>query len=145
MRAKEESMNYERLYLEFIYYFNINRDYFACHEVMEHLWLEEGRNPLLQGLLQVAVGLYHHRNGNVSGSQKLFVQAIDKLQNYPAISMGINLTQLLEDTKLYLHKLEQLETSPFTFYDLDIEIIDEHLKDQVDELIQNPPVPDDEH
>lgn len=133
---------YERLYVEFVYYFNVERDYFECHEVMEELWLEEGRNPVFQGLLQIAVGLYHYRNGNVSGSIKLFSQGIDKLENQPEVLHGIHVGKLVEESRTYVEKLQKLETEPFDFYDLDIEIADPELAGKVQELVEHPPVHD---
>jgi uncharacterized protein len=110
--------------VDFIYYFNIKRDYFECHEVMEELWLEEGRAPLYQGLLQIAVGLYHHWNGNVGGSIKLFSQGIDKLQHFPSPILGIDLAKILVESKIYVSKLHHIDTEPFEFYDLTIELVD---------------------
>jgi uncharacterized protein len=127
------------LYIEYLYYFNIARDYFECHEVMEELWLEEGRDPLLQGLLQVAVGLYHHQNGNVNGGIKLLTQAVEKLVHYPDNSLGINLGQLLADSQQYLEKLLRFAEEPFVPYDLDIEIIDAGLLEAVESLRDHPP------
>jgi uncharacterized protein len=136
---------YERLYVEFLYYFNEARDYFECHEVMEELWLEEGRNPLYQGLLQVAVGLYHHANGNVSGGIKLFSAALEKLAPYPADALGIDLAKLINDSRIYLDKLLSIEQEPFKPYDLDIAIQDERLVQIVEEMKLNPPTPHEEH
>lgn len=130
---------YEHLYVAFIYYFNIERDYFECHEVMEELWLEEGRNPIFQGLLQIAVGLYHYRNGNVSGSIKLFSQGINKLENEPDILLGIRLSKLVEEARIYTGKLQRLGEEPFSFYDLDIEIADPVLEGLVEEMRLHPP------
>ncbi|PYI56475.1 DUF309 domain-containing protein [Paenibacillus flagellatus] len=130
---------YDLLYVEFLYYFNVERDYFECHEVMEELWLEEGRNPLYQGLLQVAVGLYHHRNGNVGGAIKLLSQSLEKLEFYPRQTMGIDLGKLVDDTTAYLAKLERIEEEPFDFYDLDITIVHSELAAMVEELKQFPP------
>jgi uncharacterized protein len=132
--------NYERLYIEFIYYFNCARDYFECHEVMEELWLEEGRNPLYQGLLQVAVGLYHHQNGNVNGAVKLLSQAVEKLVHYPGYSLGINLGKLLKESELYLERLKRFEQEPFVPYDLDIDVQDPVLSAAVEALVEHPPV-----
>jgi predicted metal-dependent hydrolase len=115
---------YDRLYVAFIYYFNVERDYFECHEVMEELWLEEGRKPLYQGLLQIAVGLYHHWNGNVGGSIKLFTQGIDKLQHFPSPILGIDLTKLIEESRIYVQKLHNITEEPFEFYDLNIVLLD---------------------
>lgn len=135
---------YEALYVAFIYYFNVERDYFECHEVMEELWLEEGRDPVCQGLLQIAVGLYHYRNGNTSGSIKLFTQGIDKLQHQPAVLYGIELGKLVEASREYVHKLNRLDQEPFDFYDLDIEIVDPVLVARVEELRANPPAHEEE-
>jgi hypothetical protein len=130
---------YDRLYVEFVYYFNVERDYFECHEVMEELWMEEGRAPLYQGLLQVAVGLYHYRNGNVSGAVKLFTTAVEKLEPQRPEVMGIDLARLVEDSRKYLLLLDRLPGEPFAFYDLDIRIIDPELHELVEELKLNPP------
>jgi predicted metal-dependent hydrolase len=128
-------VGYDRLYVEFLYYFNIERDYFECHEVMEELWLEEGRKPLFQGLLQIAVGLYHHRNGNVGGAIKLFAQGIDKLQSFPKFTLGIDLAAIVEESRDYVQKLLKIEQTPFEFYDLNIIIVDPELGDQVQAMI----------
>ncbi|MBD0381088.1 DUF309 domain-containing protein [Paenibacillus sedimenti] len=135
---------YDRLYVAYLYYFNEVRDYFECHEVMEELWLEEGRSPLYQGLLQVAVGLYHHANGNVSGSIKLFSAGLDKLGPYPAHTLGIDLAKLVQDSSLYLERLRRFNDEPFAPYDLDIQILDDELQGLLDELKRNPPIHDEE-
>lgn len=130
---------YDRLYVAFVYYFNVERDYFECHEVMEELWLTEGRSPVFQGLLQVAVGLYHYRNGNASGAVKLFSQGIDKLQGQPEVLHGIRLGKLVEDSRQYVEKLQRLPGAPFAFYDLDIEIVDPALGELVEHMAKHPP------
>lgn len=135
---------FDHLYVEFLYFFNVERDYFQCHEVMEELWLEEGRNPLYQGLLQVAVGLYHHRNGNVGGAVKLMSQGIEKLEFYPRHTLGIDLGKLVEDARQYLEKLERIEEEPFEFYNLDIVIEHSELAAMVEELKHFPPVREEE-
>ncbi|RAP78682.1 DUF309 domain-containing protein [Paenibacillus montanisoli] len=87
--------------------FNVDEDYFECHEVMEELWLEEGRNVLYQGLLQAAVGLHHYRNDNFSGAVKLFTQAENKLIQYPDAMMGLDLKQLRADIASSLTPLRE--------------------------------------
>jgi len=136
---------YDRLYVAYLYYFNEMRDYFECHEVMEELWLEEGRSLLYQGLLQIAVGLYHHANGNVSGSIKLFRAGLDKLSSYPADTLGIDLAQLRDDSSKYLQQLHAIQQEPFAPYDLDIRILDPDLQSLVEEMKLNPPEGEDGH
>lgn len=121
-------MTYDALYIRFLHEFNVKRDYFECHEVMEELWMEEGRDPLWQGLLQVAVGLYHARNDNVSGAVKLFSQALDKLKRYPNRKIGIDLPLLIEESEFYLAKLGEFaahaDGTAFPFEDMTIKITD---------------------
>ncbi|OYD07477.1 DUF309 domain-containing protein [Paludifilum halophilum] len=130
--VRSEGEAYSPLFVQFLYYFNVERDYFECHEVLEELWLEEGRSLLYQGLLQVAVALYHFRNDNVNGARKLFQGALDKLANYPGDSLGIDLGRIREESRHYLKKLNAYETSPFPFYDLNIVILDSALQEKVE-------------
>ncbi|QKG83533.1 DUF309 domain-containing protein [Kroppenstedtia pulmonis] len=134
MSVKVDEEKYHPLYVQFIYYFNRERDYFECHEVLEELWLEEGRDLLYQGLLQVAVALYHYRNGNRNGARKLFYASLQKLAPYPGDSLGIDLNQVREDSKVYLERLQREEEFPF--YDLNIRILDPLLAEKVQALIE---------
>ncbi|MBM7563693.1 DUF309 domain-containing protein [Paenibacillus sacheonensis] len=96
---------YDEKFVHFVVLFNVDADYFECHEVMEELWLEEGRSTLYQGLLQAAVGLHHWRNDNFSGAVKLFSQAENKLAAYPDVTMGLDLKQLRADIAGSLNRL----------------------------------------
>ncbi len=126
-------MNYDPLYIQFLYHFNMDRDYFECHEVMEELWMEENRSPLYQGLLQVAVGLYHARNNNTSGAIKLLSQAMSKLEVYPNHKLGIDMDRLLQESRQYVRELQMhnQEGPPYEFYDLNIVILDDLLATDV--------------
>lgn len=134
---KGVSIIYSHLYLLFIYYFNYKRDYYECHDVLEELWLEEQRDKFLQGLLQVAVGLYHFRWNNVKGSILLFEGAVEKLQPYPDVKAGINLKKLKQEAEEYLRKLVNFEKEPFSFYDLTLEIVDSELQEMVNYIIND--------
>lgn len=127
-------MAFSHLYLLFFYYFNHKRDYYECHDIMEELWLEEGRDKFLQGLLQVAVGLYHFRWNNLKGSILLFEGATEKLQPYPDEVGGVKLGKLRKEAEEYLSKLRNYENEPFEFYDLTIEIVDEELNEMVESI-----------
>jgi predicted metal-dependent hydrolase len=125
--------HYDPLYMAFLFHFNKDRDYFECHEVMEHLWLQEARDPLYQGLLQVAVGLYHHRNGNIDGGIKLLTAAIQKLEGYSTQRLGIHLDQLIVDAKEHLRKLQSHDKETILFRDLNIIITDPQLARRIEE------------
>lgn len=117
-------MKYDRRYIQFLDEFNRKRDYYECHELLEDLWIEEGREALWQGLLQIAVALYHFRNGNRSGAQKLFDSALIKLEPYPDVTAGIDLARLREEAAEYLERLRQDQLIPINYYDLTIQVVD---------------------
>ncbi|GGN91253.1 DUF309 domain-containing protein [Saccharibacillus kuerlensis] len=132
-------MNIEPKLVAFLVYFNRDRDYFECHEVLEELWLERGRDPLYSGLLQIAVALYHFRNGSVThaynkieGARKMMRSAVRKLSDYPPDALGIRLDRLTEHAREYMSRLDRYEQEPFDFYPLEIEITDPKLKQRVD-------------
>nr|WP_138495554.1 DUF309 domain-containing protein [Paenibacillus pinistramenti] len=126
-------MPYDELYLAFLVYFNRDRDYFECHEVMEELWLSKDSDPLYKGLLQVAVGLFHVRDDNLAGSLKMLRSAASKLAVYPPDSLGINLGKLRDEVEQYIAKLSHDEERPFDYYDLTIDIVEPGLAQAVAE------------
>ncbi|WP_054958021.1 DUF309 domain-containing protein [Paenibacillus dakarensis] len=121
-------MKYEPLYAAFLVYFNRDRDFFECHEVLEELWLAQNKDPRYKGLLQVAVGLYHFRNSNVPGGLKMMQSAYSKLYGYPAEELGIHMGKLIREVKVYAEKLANYHKEPFAYYDLTIEIVDPELE-----------------
>ncbi|WP_404458092.1 DUF309 domain-containing protein [Sutcliffiella horikoshii] len=69
---------YPKAYLDYLYHFHCDRDYFECHEVLEEYWKEKeaiDREIHWVGLIQIAVGLYHHRRGNFKGSLRMLQNA----------------------------------------------------------------------
>lgn len=125
-------MVYEPLYLAYLVYFNRDRDYFECHEVLEELWLAKERDPLYKALLQVAVGLYHFRNGNIRGGRIMLHRSHEVLQQYPPETLGIRLAKLVKEVGEYAVQLDNYTAQPFSYYDLTIEILDPGLQEAVE-------------
>ncbi|MDQ0416163.1 putative metal-dependent hydrolase [Croceifilum oryzae] len=123
---------YPDLYVRFLYEFHETRDYFECHELLEDLWMEEAREPFYQGLLQIAVGLFHHRNENIGGARKMFDLALQKLAYYPNHWMGIDVQQARQDVSVSKDKIEQDSSVPFE--PIEIVILDEVLRELVHQL-----------
>lgn len=68
--------------LDYLVYFHAKRDYFECHEVLEEYWksLSPDQNrDVWVGLIQIAVGLYHQRRGNLAGAKKMLTTALTRL------------------------------------------------------------------
>lgn len=133
MSLENHEGKYPELYVRFLRLFNLDRDYYTCHDVMEELWLEEGRDLFYQGLLQSAVGLHHCRNQNAGGAVKLMTAALNKLVCYPDRFMGIDVAKLKQDLEKYLDKLQGHAQQEVTYDDLTIEILDPVLKRLVHE------------
>ncbi|WP_342555323.1 DUF309 domain-containing protein [Paenibacillus sp. FSL R7-0652] len=125
--------SYEPLYIDYLIYFNRDQDYFECHEVLEELWLECDRDPLYKGLLQIAVGLYHYRNGNYRGGLMMLQSSLDLLASFPDVILGIRLGELREDVRELVRELQQNEWSLLEYRDLSIAIEDSALT----QLVQN--------
>ncbi len=70
--------------------------FFEAHEVLEDVWraAPEPERKFLQGVIQVAVALYHHGNGNLVGARSLLDRASRNLSGYPESFGGIELTRL---------------------------------------------------
>jgi uncharacterized protein len=69
---------YPKEYIQYLVYFHSLRDYFECHEVLEEFWKSEPKHKRKKywvGLIQIAVGLYHHRRKNFSGALRMLSSA----------------------------------------------------------------------
>jgi len=127
---------YSSLYIDFLYYFNVERDYYECHEVLEELWLVEGRDRFYQGLLQVAVGWHHLLNGNRGGARKMWQAALEKLE--PILEterMGIDLKRVKQQTKEALSRVqvqeEEAVLEPFVIRIVD-PVLEQRVKERAD-------------
>lgn len=71
-----------------------HRRYFEVHEVIEACWLRTRGDlyELLKGLIQVAVGFYHHENGNRAGARALLAEGLDRAARFghafPELDLG---------------------------------------------------------
>jgi len=97
---------YPPLYLEGLRLFN-EQDFFECHDVLEELWSDivGDQRRFYQGLIQVAVALFHFGNGNLGGARKLYHSAQGYLQQYPSPYMGLDLQSLLNDLQACFQEL----------------------------------------
>jgi uncharacterized protein len=83
-------------YLMGIELFN-RAEFFDAHEVLEDVWraAPKEEKKFLQGMIQVAVALYHHGNGNSVGACSVLRRAFRNLSRYPEGFGGVQLTELL--------------------------------------------------
>ncbi|MEG0235033.1 MAG: DUF309 domain-containing protein [Cetobacterium sp.] len=97
-------MKNKEKYREFMDTFQIQRDFFKCHEILEEIWIEETkcetRKHVSINLLLIAVGLYHWRNKNYKGA----IQVLENsLNNYDEVSKDIEILNI--DSKYLKQKI----------------------------------------
>lgn len=85
------------------------QQFYACHDTLEALWIEavEPDKKFYQGILQVAVALYHLENQNWRGAVILLGEGMNRLQNYQPTYGGIDTAQFLEQSIQLLKLLQQ--------------------------------------
>ena len=85
-----------------------SRQFYACHDTLEALWMEatEPEKTFYQGILQIAVALYHLGNSNWRGAVILLGEGINKLRRYPDTYAGIDVDELLISSAAMLTALQ---------------------------------------
>ncbi len=98
--------------IAYMYFFNVKRDYFECHEYLESLWLDSGRPVVQKGLIQAAVCLYHLHNGNIRGAYRMWQRAKYYVQGGRPVYEFIDINQLVRDIdQVFSHVPTQLYDS----------------------------------
>jgi predicted metal-dependent hydrolase len=110
------ALRYPDEYVQYLIHFHGDRDYFECHELLEHYWKKYPDHPMRLtwvGLIQAAVGMYHYRRGNVSGALKSIAGAIDKSYPEQLAQLGIDAHDWLERLRQVVAKLKLNPLAPY--------------------------------
>ena len=85
-------------------------EFYECHEYLEEAWMQEPRRVryLYQGILQVGVGFYHLENANWRGATGLLRNGTIRLKEFEPVTLGINVTRLVQECQRCLEELEIL-------------------------------------
>ncbi len=97
----------EPLFAEAIAQFN-SGDYYACHDTLEAIWNDawQSDRAFYQGILQIAVGLYHLQNQNWHGATILLGEGTSRLPAYLPAYQSIDVESLLEDSLQILRTVQ---------------------------------------
>ncbi len=84
-------------------------EYYACHDVLEAIWMEANtlEKPFYQGILQIAVGLYHLGNHNWQGASILLGEGVNRLRSFEPTYGGIDVERLVDCGWAWLTALHQ--------------------------------------
>lgn len=85
-------------------------EYYACHDTLEAIWMaaETTEKPFFQGILQLAVGLYHLGNLNWRGAAILLGEGMRRLEPFEPSYANVDVTALLDCADDWLATLQQL-------------------------------------
>ncbi|MTJ10112.1 DUF309 domain-containing protein [Anabaena sp. UHCC 0204] len=88
--------------------------FYACHDILEALWIDsiEPDKTFYQGILQIAVGLYHLGNCNWRGAMILLGEGSNRLRRYLPSYGGINVEELFTQSVDLLKTLQQASLEP---------------------------------
>ena len=94
--------------------------FYACHDTLEALWIEasEPEKTFYQGILQIAVALYHLENRNWRGAVILLGEGSNRLRRYPSSYSGVDVDELLSQSASLLTTLQQIGPDKITSGDL---------------------------
>ena len=83
-------------------------DYYACHDTLESIWNDawQSDRAFYQGILQIAVGLYHLKNQNWHGAAILLGEGTSRLPAYLPDYQSIDVETLLEDSLVILRTVQ---------------------------------------
>jgi uncharacterized protein len=83
--------------------------FFEAHEALEDVWrgAPQPEKKFLQGLIQVAVALHHHGNGNLAGARSVLRRAFRNISLYPEGFGGIHSAGLLHSISDWLRALDE--------------------------------------
>lgn len=84
-------------------------EFYDCHDTLEALWMEAMEPPksFYQGILQVAVALYHLGNYNWRGAVILLGEGVNRLRRYQPEYAGVDVDHLIEAASAILNALQQ--------------------------------------
>lgn len=88
--------------------------FYACHDTLEALWIEatEPEKTFYQGILQIAVALYHMGNLNWRGAAILLGEGSNRLRRYPSSFGGIDVDELLSQSAVLLKAIQAIAANP---------------------------------
>jgi uncharacterized protein len=83
-------------------------DYYACHDTLEAIWNDawQSDRAFYQGILQIAVGLYHLKSQNWHGAAILLGEGASRLPAYLPDYQSIDVEALLTDSLFILQKVQ---------------------------------------
>ncbi|MEM9450019.1 MAG: DUF309 domain-containing protein [Cyanobacteria bacterium P01_E01_bin.6] len=85
------------------------RQFYACHDTLEAIWMDSltSEKNFYQGILQIAVALYHLGNHNWRGTVTLMGEGIYRLDNFQPSYGDVDVNALVSASETLLRMLQE--------------------------------------
>lgn len=121
----------DKRWYDYLVEFHGTRDYYACHDFLEDWWfdIDNPKNHILVAYIQLAVGMYHWRRGNISSANTLFNKSNDKfrINQNKIYDFGIDEPKLFDLIEQLLRSTNNNEE----FYDVNLPISDNSIEKRI--------------
>lgn len=89
------------------------QQFYQCHDTLEAIWMAavEPQKTFYQGILQVAVALYHLGNQNQRGAVILLGEGIHRLRRYGPTYADVDLDSFVRQSAALLSQLQQADAA----------------------------------
>jgi predicted metal-dependent hydrolase len=89
------------------------QQFYQCHDTLEAIWMTavEPQKTFYQGILQVAVALYHLGNQNQRGAVILLGEGIHRLRRYGPSYANVDLDGFVRQSTALLSQLQQADAT----------------------------------
>lgn len=124
---------YPQAFIDYLIYFHAERDYFECHEVLEHYWKTHGKEKIWAGLIQLAVAMYHYRRHNYNGALTLIKKSYSILAEEELENLGFNKTVFLRKVK----EMSEQIAHKLPYQDMNLPIADVSLYERCLQICQD--------
>jgi predicted metal-dependent hydrolase len=116
--------------------------FYGCHDTLETLWMQavEPERTLYQGILQLAVSLYHLSNHNWRGAVTLMGEGLYRLRTYPAEYAGLDLEHLQTEMTDLLTTLQTIGETGIRQLIWQDEVNGQENPDQDEKIVKSRPI-----
>lgn len=116
-------------------------EFYACHDTLEAIWIEapEADKKFYQGILQIAVALYHLGNQNWRGGVILMGEGLNRLRAVPEDCAGLDMADFIAQSSDLLQFLQTLGSDRLSELKLTIGPVGKTIETSSDGLARSQP------
>ncbi len=88
--------------------------FYDCHEVLEEMWIGDRSEfrELYQGLIKLAVALYHAQMGNFLGARKVLESGLKQIEPYAGRETPVEVESVVDTMRSWREAIRSGESIP---------------------------------